>query len=555
MPPTSRGLPSPPGARARGSRRLPSDADAAAAAVALARSRPSLPLLPPRSRRLLLRRRCRRRRRRAATRGSRSRSGGTARPRRVLDACDLERVRHLLEREVVALEVDVDVPGQARLRLERRVGLLVRRADELQDGLGRVLVLPLRVVAAATALEAPVRPPRVALRLPLLLRLAFARVLVLVAVVELRRAEPAAERVSGLEVVEDLRRDPAVRDDDAVDAHHHHRREQLLTARGELRPGRRHELLLDGVVVEAPDRAALDGQRLDLLERLLLVDAVAQADARLLVAVLARVDVDHERVREAVDEVVHALRVGRALGPELRHLRRARGVLEGERIRIRARRRARLRRTPGLGLRERADDANGVVGDLLLCLRRQLLEALALVEELRDLLARGGERLGADVRNAAGRRGCRRRAHHDTAAIAGTSATRRWTSNSTGRRYRLTRGGVRGLVRMLNTEKLPGQSFDSGVNARSQRASARSSRGRSESPNATRSRNVGGTSGSIPSNASSLSSGPSGASSNQRSASLPKTGPTSRRISRVASSRRATGDGPGPSGSIVKRSA
>ena len=43
--------------------------------------------------------------------------------------------------------------------------------------------------------------------------------------------------------------------------------------------------------------------------------------------------------------------------------------------------------------------------------------------------------------------------------------------------------------------------------------------------------------------------------SNQRSESRPKAGPTSRRISRVASSRRAIGEASGPSGSIVKRSA
>ena len=42
--------------------------------------------------------------------------------------------------------------------------------------------------------------------------------------------------------------------------------------------------------------------------------------------------------------------------------------------------------------------------------------------------------------------------------------------------------------------------------------------------------------------------------SNQRSASRPNTGWMRRRISRVASSRRDTGDAPGPSGSMVKRS-
>jgi len=43
-------------------------------------------------------------------------------------------------------------------------------------------------------------------------------------------------------------------------------------------------------------------------------------------------------------------------------------------------------------------------------------------------------------------------------------------------------------------------------------------------------------------------------SSNQRSASLPKIGLTRRRTSRVASSRRETGEASGSSGEIVKRS-
>ena len=66
-----------------------------------------------------------------------------ARLRGLLDLGDLEGVRHLLQREVVALEVDVDGAGQAGLGGERRVGGLGRGAGQRQHRLGRDLHLPL----------------------------------------------------------------------------------------------------------------------------------------------------------------------------------------------------------------------------------------------------------------------------------------------------------------------------------------------------------------------------------------------------------------------------
>ncbi|NOT87632.1 MAG: hypothetical protein HOP03_05570 [Lysobacter sp.] len=254
-----------------------------------------------------------------------------------LDRGDGFRVRQLVQRHVVALEIDFHGAGEAGLGGEAGIGAGLGDRGHLDQRLRHALVVAGGVetgVAAGFGDGAVGQAHHAAGGAAALDGAAGDRLGVdgLVAVVELLRGLAELHVVARLEVVHHLRGELAVGDDDTVDAQHHHRRQQLLPAGGQLGARGGHQQRFDQFVVQALDRLVQRQRLVDAGDGGALVHAFAHRDPRLrrrgltaaavaeiaeVAEAVAAVHRNLEHVRKLFDEMVAALVLGGVLVAEL----------------------------------------------------------------------------------------------------------------------------------------------------------------------------------------------------------------------------------------------